>query len=200
MYRRALVSIALVAVAVLTAGGAALALFGHDSVSPTSPLEQVLFEVGEAGSVVVSSDGSSLEVVDVTAADGWEHRIASMSGSTVNVVFVARDMGIDFHADLDDASVVGRIRILSAPTAVSDALDDEVGEAGPPPVTAQAPNDGDGGGMIDQQETVGLVQEPAVLEDGPATRGAGVELGIEYGKIAGDTPIIDPVLDSQPEG
>jgi len=201
MYHKALVSIALVAVAVVTAGGAALALLGSEDSSSVAVTEQVLFDVGEAGTVIVTSDGSRLEVSEVTTASGWDHRIADSSGSSVNVVFVASGMGIDFHADLDDASVVGRIRILASPAPLPQApLVDDVGTIATKADASGTTHDDPAiPAPVDRQSADSLQSESA-QQKSPSTHGSGVEIGLEYGKVSGETPIIDPVLDASPTG
>lgn len=191
MYRRALFSIALVVVAVLTAGAGALAFLGSSSVDPAPVAEETLFDVGEAGSVRVSSDGTDLHVVSVTTADGWQHRIARPSGESVNVVFVASDLGIDFHAALDDDSIVGKIRIVAPPPEenqpIANAAADEPTQAGVFESRQLVE-------PVMQASDTALQSEPAASK--PVLAEAGPEgLGLGYGKIIDETPIIDPVLD-----
>lgn len=207
MYRRALVSIALVAIAVMAAGGAAVALLGSASADEALVAEDVLFDVGEAGSVIVTSDGSDLRVVSVSTADGWGHRIAREGGSSVNVVFSAAGLGIDFHAVLDEASIVGRIRIVAAPsegTPVPAEIDTV--EAAAPESAALEPasedepfEDTSSPAVQPTNRDQVLQQEPAAPEPATAIAGPG-DLGLAYGKITGETPIIDPVLDTRPRG
>ncbi len=130
MYRQVLVSMALVATVVTAVGGAAIALVGFERADVARVAEDVLFDVGEAGSVIVRSDGTDVEVVSVSTSDGWGHRIARESGSSVSVVFEADDLGIDFRAGLDEASIVGRIRIVTSSSDEPSApVDDDRTEA-----------------------------------------------------------------------
>lgn len=115
MHRRALVSIALVAVVVMTAGVAALGvLAGSQRGAQGSDTGEVLFEVGEAGTVTVRSTGHDLRIVDVTANTHWEHDVKQSKGDRVQVEFTGSDVGLDFVATVENLSVTGQIRIVAA--------------------------------------------------------------------------------------
>jgi hypothetical protein len=160
----------------------------------------MLFGVGEAGSVIVRSDGTEVSVVEVVTSEGWDHRIAREVGSSVNVVFVAAAVGIDFRAALEESSIVGRIRIVTPPAgvppapsadaaAVLDQLDRGLETADVADATSAPPLRPQGS----------PAEEPAAPN--PVTTPPGPEgLGLAYGKIDDSVPIVDPVLDARTSG
>lgn len=111
MYRRALVPVALAALVVLTVAGTALALLGADSTS--TPSDGVVFEVGDAGTVLVRDDGDELRVADVINNPGWDYQINRAVGSGVEVAFQSSRTGIEFQATTEGSQVVGQIRIVN---------------------------------------------------------------------------------------
>ncbi len=110
MYRRALIPIALVAVAVMAAGGAALALLSDAEDNRLEPAD-TLFEVGDAGQVVVRAQEDRLVVADVQARRGWSYSVDSPDDGSIAVSFDNGFTRLEFGAHDDGDVVVGRIRI-----------------------------------------------------------------------------------------
>lgn len=71
------------------------------------PAEPGTFQVGAAGSVELGFDGSAIELIDVTAAEGWEAVVDSEQPDDVEVDFRSGQERWDFDADVDD----GRLEI-----------------------------------------------------------------------------------------
>ncbi len=65
------------------------------------PAEAGRFEVGDAGSVEFSVTGTSLELVEVTTASGWDHT-ETVESDEIEVAFQRDAEGWDFEVELDD--------------------------------------------------------------------------------------------------
>jgi len=150
MYQRALVSIGSVAIAVLVIGGLALAGLAQVSAAPSN---DVVFQVGEAGSVSVRTDGPQLAIVDVDPNRGWEYDVAT-EPTTARVEFRSEEAGIDFDAALSSDRIVGRIRIVSNDRAPAPAKSDEdTAQQGATAPTGEAAPNG-------ERADAGLTYEP----------------------------------------
>ena len=105
--RRTLAVISTGALAALLALGTANALVSNSS-SESSPIvvststgDQTTYEVGAAGTVTLSNDGSTLSVISVNQAPGWVIEIEVASGREVEVDFRNGDTLIQFNAELE---------------------------------------------------------------------------------------------------
>ena len=114
--RRTLAVISTGALAALLALGTANALVSNSS-SESSPIvvststgDQTTYEVGAAGTVTLSNDGSTLSVISVNQAPGWVIEIEVASGREVEVDFRNGDTLIQFNAELEDGEVRVRAR------------------------------------------------------------------------------------------
>lgn len=112
MYHRALWSLAAIAIVVLAVAGTALAVLGGETARPS---DDVVFQVGDAGLVMVRSEGTELTVSDVVAEAGWDYEVAQPTGDEVVVAFSSSGTGIEFLATQRDAGVIGKIRIVTSP-------------------------------------------------------------------------------------
>ena len=109
MYQRALVPIIVVAAAVFVVGGLAVVGLAQATASPST---DVVFHVGEAGSVSLRTEGPDLAVVSVAPNTGWEYQVDN-EPTAARVEFRSADAaGIDFDAALSSDRIVGRIRIV----------------------------------------------------------------------------------------
>jgi hypothetical protein len=86
----------------------------------------ITYEAGAAGSVTISSDGSQLTIVDVTAADGWSHEIEVQVGREVEMDFRNGEERVQFNAEFEDGEVRVRVRTRTADgtrTEVTNGVD-----------------------------------------------------------------------------
>ncbi|MDH5616918.1 MAG: hypothetical protein OEY62_10310 [Acidimicrobiia bacterium] len=104
--------------------GAAIAKSGSDlststtsTTSPTSTTlpargnaETTVYEVGDAGTVTVASDGASLSIVAAEAAQGWVSEVEVAAGREVEADFRNGSRRIQFNAELEDGEVRNRVR------------------------------------------------------------------------------------------
>lgn len=86
------------------------------SMSPTTSLpgsgvaETIVYEVGDAGTVTISSDGSMLSIVDIETAVGWTAEIEVAVGREVEADFRNSTLRIQFNAELEDGEIRVRVR------------------------------------------------------------------------------------------
>lgn len=86
------------------------------STSSSAPGSSVASEVrtiaaGEAGSVMVSVQGSSLSLVSASPNRGWQVEVESASGREIEVKFVSGTMRVDVNVEIEDGQVRERVRI-----------------------------------------------------------------------------------------
>ena len=76
------------------------------------------YEVGDAGTVTLTNDGSQLEVVSVEQTEGWQIEIEAAAGREVEVDFRSGTRRIQFNAELEDGEirVRARERVVTAST------------------------------------------------------------------------------------
>ena len=125
MFKRTTAVLATVIAALMAVGiaSAAIGPSSDDSTSPTSittvpssalpdPVgaETVVYEVGDAGFVTVTSEGSTLSIVVAEAAEGWTAEIEVASGPEVEADFRNGTRRIQFNAELEDGQVKVRVR------------------------------------------------------------------------------------------
>ena len=111
-----------VVLAALMAVGVGSAAIGPSSdsttttTSSTSPLpdpsvnETIMYEVGDAGTVTVASDGASLTIVAVESAEGWAAEVEVASGREVEADFRNGVRRVQFNAELEDGEIRVRVR------------------------------------------------------------------------------------------
>lgn len=72
--------------------------------------ETIMYEVGDAGTVTIASDGAALSIVAVDAADGWAAEVEVASGREVEADFRNGMRRIQFNAELEDGEIRVRVR------------------------------------------------------------------------------------------
>ena len=81
------------------------------STSTTIPAgDELVFEAGDAGTVTIGSDGTSLTVVAVAPAAGWNFEVETPMGREVEVDFRDGTRKIKFDAELEDGEIRVRVR------------------------------------------------------------------------------------------
>ncbi|MDH4116280.1 MAG: hypothetical protein OEX04_03300 [Acidimicrobiia bacterium] len=114
--RLALVMTALTTVGLLT--GVAWAAI------PANPASEQVIEAGEAGSVLVATDGTVLEVTEVLPAPGWSGEVEVPTGREVEVDFRNGTRRIQFNAGLEDGVIRVRLREGTATGGTSTTVGD----------------------------------------------------------------------------
>ena len=71
---------------------------------------ETTYEVGDAGTVTLTNDGTQLEIVSVQQNDGWTIEIEVASGREVEVDFRKDTRRIQFNAELEDGEIRIRAR------------------------------------------------------------------------------------------
>jgi hypothetical protein len=71
---------------------------------------ETTYEVGDAGTVTLTNDGTQLSVVSVQQNDGWQIEIEVASGREVEVDFRNGTRRIQFNAELEDGEIRVRAR------------------------------------------------------------------------------------------
>lgn len=76
------------------------------------------YEVGDAGTVTLTNDGSVLDIVSVQQTEGWQIEIETATGREVEVDFRSGTRRIQFNAELEDGEirVRARERVVTATT------------------------------------------------------------------------------------
>ena len=69
------------------------------------------YSAGAAGSVTVSSNGTTLTVVSVSPASGWTPEVETASGPQVEVTFENGNDRIDFKAEINNGQIVTEVRV-----------------------------------------------------------------------------------------
>lgn len=123
MLRRKTAILASVLTAVTVIGaGAAFGTPGDSSSSSTGTTstttalpdasggEAFAYEVGDAGTITVESDGTGLAITAVTASDGWAAEVEIAQGREVEADFRTGDRRIQFNAELEDGQIRVRVR------------------------------------------------------------------------------------------
>ena len=79
---------------------------------------ETVYEVGDAGTVTITNDGTQLEIVSVDQNDGWLIEIEMATGREVEVDFRSGTRRIQFNAELEDGEirVRARERVVAATT------------------------------------------------------------------------------------
>lgn len=113
----AIVLTALMAVGI---GSAAIAQSADDTTTTTSTVpnfpapgnaaETVMYEVGDAGVVTVASDGATLSIVKVDAAEAWAAEVEVAVGREVEADFRNGTRRIQFNAEFEAGQVRVRVR------------------------------------------------------------------------------------------
>jgi len=122
------------------------------SMSPTTTLpdpgetETVTYEVGEAGTVRISSDGTSLTIVAVDATEGWATEVEVAVGREVEADFRNGDRRFQFNAEIEDGQI--QVRVRERTTGMTEATTTTTTTIAPvtgPPTTI--PSTGDASGL-----------------------------------------------------
>jgi hypothetical protein len=71
---------------------------------------ETTYEVGDAGTVTITNDGTQLEIVSVNQNDGWQIEIEVATGREVEVDFRSGTRRIQFNAELEDGEIRVRAR------------------------------------------------------------------------------------------
>ena len=72
--------------------------------------ETTMYQVGVAGTVTISSSGSTLAIVSVDPTAGWSEEIEVGSGGEVEADFRDGTRRIQFNAELEDGQIEVRVR------------------------------------------------------------------------------------------
>jgi len=120
MFKRMTAILATMLAVLMAVGiGAAMVTPGSDdsaSSSSTTTLQTAgdsattIYEVGDAGSVTVTNDGSSLAIVEVAPAAGWITEVEVAVGREVEADFRSGTRRIQFNAELEDGQIKTRVR------------------------------------------------------------------------------------------
>ena len=98
----------------LTASAVVLAVSGAawaaDAVqTDTAAPGTTAFAVEDAGTVTITLDGGTLELVDLAAADGWAASIDSETPTEIEIDFVSADRHLRFNAEVEDGQIRTRL-------------------------------------------------------------------------------------------
>ena len=122
MFKRMSAVIATVLAVLMTVGiGSAIVGPGADdslstssTTSSTFPAaisaETTMYQVGVAGTVTISSNGSTLTIVSVDPAAGWSEEVEAGSGGEVEADLRDGTRRIQFNAELEDGQIKVRVR------------------------------------------------------------------------------------------
>jgi hypothetical protein len=120
MFKRMTAILATMLAVLMAVGiGAAMVTPGSDDSAPSSSTTTLqtagdsattIYEVGDAGSVTVTNDGSSLAIVEVAPATGWVTEVEVAVGREVEADFRSGTRRIQFDAELEDGQVKTRVR------------------------------------------------------------------------------------------
>jgi len=80
------------------------------SIPDADEAQTVIYEVGDAGTVTVSSDGISLSIVAVGTNEGWTEEVEASAGREVEADFRHGATRIQFNAELEDGEIKVRVR------------------------------------------------------------------------------------------
>ena len=97
--------------------GSTVTTVATDSPAPASSTlsaaigaETTMYQVGVAGTVTISSSGSTLAIVSVDPAAGWSEEIEVGSGGEVEADFRDGNGRVQFNAELEDGQIEVRVR------------------------------------------------------------------------------------------
>jgi hypothetical protein len=97
----------------LTASAVVLAVSGAawaaDAVRTDTAPGTTAFAVEDAGTVTITLDGGTLELVDLAAADGWAASIDSETPTEIEIDFVSADRHLRFNAEVEDGQIRTRL-------------------------------------------------------------------------------------------
>lgn len=125
MFKRLTITMATVLVVLMAVGiGSAVVGPGTDNSAATSsttsttpttppapgPTETIIYEVGDAGTVTVASDGAALSIAAIAAAPGWAAEVEVAAGREVEADFRNGTRRIQFNAELEDGQIKVRVR------------------------------------------------------------------------------------------
>ena len=94
--------------------------------------ETVIYEVGDAGTVTLASDGTALSIVAVEAAESWTAEVEAASGLEVEADFRNGTRRLQFKAEFED----GEVRV-----EVRERADDNAGDDDSTSTTVTVPDD-----------------------------------------------------------
>jgi hypothetical protein len=98
--------------------------------------DAIIYEVADAGTVSVTSDGLALEIASIEPAEGWSGEIEGPSGREVEAQFSDGDRQIHFKAEIDGGQVEAKVEANDDTAKVGDGSvgddqsvgDDSVGD------------------------------------------------------------------------
>lgn len=105
---------------------------------------EAVYEVGDAGTVTITNDGTQLDIVSVNQNDGWVIEIETATGREVEVDFRMGTRRIQFDAELEDGEirVRARERVVAATTNTTNATTATTEAAGTAPDVSSDPATG----------------------------------------------------------
>jgi hypothetical protein len=69
------------------------------------PAEPGAYEIADAGTVEIATEGRSLSLVDASANEGWNVSVDEETAEKIEVDFVRNGVRWDFDAELDDGEL-----------------------------------------------------------------------------------------------
>ena len=87
--------------------------------------DAIIYEVADAGTVSVTSDGLALEIASIEPAEGWSGEIEGPSGREVEAQFSDGDRQIHFRAEIDGGQIEAKVE---ANDDTANVGDDSVGD------------------------------------------------------------------------
>jgi len=127
MFKRSAIALATMLAVLMTVGVGLAATSVPESTSSTTTstpsttsipdageAQTIIYDVGDAGTVTVSSDGSSLAIVAVDTNDGWTAEVEAPMGREVEADFRNGTTRIQFNAELEDGEIKVRVRERAA--------------------------------------------------------------------------------------
>lgn len=123
MFKRSAIALATMLAVLMTVGVGLAATSVPDSTSSTTTstpsttsipdageAQTIIYDVGDAGTVTVSSVGSSLAIVAVDTNEGWTAEVEAPMGREVEADFRNGTTRIQFNAELEDGEIKVRVR------------------------------------------------------------------------------------------
>ncbi|MGA9596131.1 MAG: hypothetical protein WBV06_08245, partial [Acidimicrobiia bacterium] len=92
--------------------------------------DAIIYEVADAGTVSVTSNGLALEIASIEPAEGWSGEIEGPSGREVEAQFSDGDRQIHFKAEIDGGQIEAKVEANDDTAKVGDDSvgDDSVGD------------------------------------------------------------------------
>lgn len=92
--------------------------------APTGGVRTV--NAGEAGSIMVAVDGTSLQLLTAAPNSGWQVEVEHAAGSEIEVTFRSGSVRVDVDVELEDGQVRERVRTRDDATGAETRTEDGV--------------------------------------------------------------------------